>query len=124
MTVRAFYDELAPIYHLVYADWDASIARQGDALASLIGEHWPSTRSVLDVSVGIGTQALGLARRYAVTGSDVSPVAVARALHEAAQRGAPLTCLAADFRSLPLRAESVATLIACDNSLPHLESED
>jgi len=40
MSVQAFYDELAPLYHLVYEDWEASVARQGTALASLIGEHW------------------------------------------------------------------------------------
>ena len=42
MSVQAFYDELAPLYHLVYENWEASVARQGKALASLIGEHWAS----------------------------------------------------------------------------------
>jgi hypothetical protein len=40
MSVQAFYDELAPLYHLVYENWEASVAQQGKALASLIGEHW------------------------------------------------------------------------------------
>ncbi len=39
MSVRAFYDDLAPRYHLVYEDWETSVARQGGALASLIAEH-------------------------------------------------------------------------------------
>ena len=61
MSVQAFYDELAPLYHLVYENWEASVARQGKALASLIGEHWGAgARTVLDAAVGIGTQALGL----------------------------------------------------------------
>ena len=58
MSVRAFYDELAPVYHLVSEDWEASVARQGTALASLISEHWGAgARTVLDAAVGIGTQA-------------------------------------------------------------------
>jgi len=40
MSVRAFYDELAPLYHLVYDDWETSVARQDATLASLIAEHW------------------------------------------------------------------------------------
>ena len=39
MSAQAFYDELAPLYHLVYEDWEASVAQQGTALASLISEH-------------------------------------------------------------------------------------
>ena len=39
MSVQAFYDEFAPRYHLVYENWEASVARQGTALASLIREH-------------------------------------------------------------------------------------
>ena len=74
MSVQAFYDELAPLYHLVYENWEASVARQGTALASLIGEHWGTgARTVLDAAVGIGTQALGLlALGFQVTGSDLS----------------------------------------------------
>jgi hypothetical protein len=39
-SVGTFYDRLAPLYHLIYEDWEASVTRQGVALASLIGEHW------------------------------------------------------------------------------------
>jgi len=124
MSVQAFYDELAPLYHLVYENWEASVARQGRALASLIGEHWGTgARTVLDAAVGIGTQALGLlALGFHVTGSDLSRVAVNRALREAAARHLPLTCLVADFRALPVRTASVDVVVICDNSLPHLET--
>ena len=124
MSVQAFYDELAPLYHLVYENWEASVARQGTALASLIGEHWgPGARSVLDASVGIGTQALGLlALGFRVTGSDLSRAAVDRARREAAARRLRLTCVVADFRALPVRSASVDAIIVCDNSLPHLET--
>lgn len=124
MSVQAFYGELAPLYHLVYENWEASVARQGTALASLIGEHWGAgARTVLDAAVGIGTQALGLlALGFRVTGSDLSHAAVNRAQREAAARHLPLSCVVADFRALPLRAASVDVVIVCDNSLPHLET--
>jgi ubiquinone/menaquinone biosynthesis C-methylase UbiE len=124
MSVQAFYGELAPLYHLVYENWEASVAWQGTALASLIGEHWGAgARTVLDAAVGIGTQALGLlALGFRVTGSDLSQAAVNRAQREAAARRLPLSCVVADFRALPLRAASVDVVIVCDNSLPHLET--
>lgn len=124
MSVRAFYDELAPLYHLVYENWEATVARQGTALASLIGEHWGAgARTVLDAAVGIGTQALGLlALGFRVTGSDVSRVAVERARREAGGRHLPLPCVVADFRALPVRDASVDVVIVCDNALPHLET--
>ena len=125
MSVQAFYDGLAPLYHLVYENWDAAVGRQGNRLASVIGEHWGGgTRSVLDAAVGIGTQAIGLlGLGFRVIGADLSPGAVARATREAAQRRATLPCLVADFRALPVRAESVDVVLVCDNALPHLETE-
>ena len=124
MSVPAFYGELAPLYHLVYENWEASVARQGTALASLIGEHWGAgARTVLDAAVGIGTQALGLlALGFRVTGSDLSCAAVDRAQREAAARRLPLSCVVADFRALPFRTAGVDVVIVCDNSLPHLET--
>jgi len=103
VTVQAFYDRLAPLYHLVYEDWQASVGRQGEMLASLIAEHWgPGAHTVLDAALGIGTQALGLlANGFRVTGSDISVGAVARARREAAVRRLPLVSLVADFRALP-----------------------
>ena len=124
MSVQRFYDELAPLYHLVYENWEASVARQGTALASLINEHWGAgARTVLDAAVGIGTQALGLlALGLRVTGSDLSHAAVTRAQREAAARQLPLSCLVADFRALPIQTASVDVVVVCDNSLPHLET--
>src|SRR5262245_6472676 len=124
MSVQRFYDELAPLYHLVYENWETSITRQGAALASLIGEHWgPDARTVLDAAVGIGTQALGLlAHGFRVIGSDLSRAAVSRAQREAAARHVPLTSVVADFRALPFRAASFDVVVVCDNSLPHLET--
>jgi SAM-dependent methyltransferase len=124
MSVQAFYDELAPLYHLVFENWEATVARQGTALASLIREHWGAgARTVHDAAVGIGTQALGLlALGFRVTGSDLSYAAVNRAQREAAARHLPLACLVADFRALPVRSAGVDVVIVCDNALPHLET--
>lgn len=60
---QAFYDRLAPYYHLLYPDWDASIARQSQGLATVLQEFGiaPGAR-VLDAACGIGTQTIGLAR--------------------------------------------------------------
>jgi ubiquinone/menaquinone biosynthesis C-methylase UbiE len=124
MSVQAFYDRLAPLYHLIFEDWEATVAWQGRVLASLIGEHWGAgARTVLDAAVGIGTQALGLVGRgFRVTGSDLSHAAVNRARREAAARHLPLSCVVADFRALPLRAACADVVIVCDNALPHLET--
>jgi SAM-dependent methyltransferase len=124
MSVAAFYDALAPLYHLVYEDWEATVGVQGAALTTLIGREWgPDARAVLDAAVGIGTQALGLLTRgFRVIGSDISPGAVDRARREAAHRGLALAGLVADFRALPVRSASVDVVLVCDNALPHLET--
>ena len=60
--VLKFYDDFAPLYHLIYPDWEESISRQGSALDGVIREVWgDGVSSVLDVACGIGTQSLGLA---------------------------------------------------------------
>jgi SAM-dependent methyltransferase len=125
MTVQSFYDEFAARYHLVYQDWNASIARQGDALDWLLREHFPDARIILDVAVGIGTQALGLgALGYRVIGSDLSFHAVRRAAAEASQREVTLPLYVADFQRLPVRAGNADVIVCCDNALPHLPSVD
>ncbi|MEV5975066.1 class I SAM-dependent methyltransferase [Streptomyces sp. NPDC051921] len=120
-SVAHFYDELADDYHVIYADWDASVRRQGEALDALIGQD---RAVVLDCSCGIGTQAIGLALRgHRVTGTDLSPRAAARAGREAARRGVSLGTAAADMRRLPFPDGRFDTVICADNSLPHLLTE-
>ena len=114
---RRFYDDLAATYHLIFGDWDASIARQASALSPLFA---PGSR-VLDCACGIGTQALGLAALgHPVTGSDLSPVAVARAAREAVARSLALPVVAADMRALPFASGSFDVVLAVDNAVPHL----
>jgi SAM-dependent methyltransferase len=126
LEVDAFYDALAPWYHLVYPDWEVSVGRQGRALASLLTSEWGSAvHRVLDAAVGIGTQALGLAGLgFRVMGSDVSFAAVQRASEEAARRGLRLSCVVGDVRALPVRSATFDIVLACDNALPHLLSEE
>lgn len=126
LEIGNFYDALAPWYHLVYQDWEATIGRQGRALSSLVASEWGSPpHRVLDAAVGIGTQALGLAAQgFRVTGSDISLSAVQRAGEEAGRRGLRLSCLVGDVRALPVRSTTFDIVLACDNALPHLLSED
>ncbi|MFE3035170.1 class I SAM-dependent methyltransferase [Streptomyces canus] len=117
-STRDFYDSLAPDYHRIFADWDASIARQASSLGALVG---PGPHRVLDCSCGIGTQAIGLALAgHQVVGSDLSPVAATRAAAEAAARGARLPTAAADMRRLPFVSSAFDVVVCADNSLAHL----
>ncbi|MFG2459927.1 class I SAM-dependent methyltransferase [Streptomyces sp. NPDC048523] len=117
-SARDFYDSLAPDYHRIFADWDTSMARQAAVLGALLG---PGPHRVLDCSCGIGTQAIGLALAgHRVVGSDLSPVAAARAGAEAAARGARLPTAAADMRRLPFVPSVFDVVVCADNSLAHL----
>jgi ubiquinone/menaquinone biosynthesis C-methylase UbiE len=84
----SFYDKLAPYYHLLYGDWEASIARQGAALARLLESRGVRVgEAVLDAACGIGTQTIGLLENaYAVTASDCSPGAIERLKRELLKR--------------------------------------
>jgi SAM-dependent methyltransferase len=127
MNPTAFYDDLAEWYHLIYADWEQSIQRQGEVLHGLIVESLgEGSWSVLDVSCGIGTQALGLAARgHAVTGSDLSPGAIARAGREAQKRGLAVSFSVADMRACDRQhpGRTFDVVLSADNSVPHLLTE-
>ncbi len=81
---------------------------------------------MLDVACGIGTQSIGLARKgFAVTGSDLSAGAVERAKVEARQRGYVIDLSVCDMRAAHDRHGRESDVeIACDNSIPHLLSDD
>jgi len=117
-----FYDQLTDFYDLIYGDWDASIAKQGDQLSTLISKNWAGSHSVLDASCGIGTQSLALSRLgYLVTGSDISEAEVRRAHQEARKRDLDIRFSVCDMRNLKsVHEPSFDTVISCDNSIAHL----
>jgi len=122
VSATEFYDGLAPDYHLVYADrWDEAVEGQGAALDRLIRDARPHARDVLDCSCGIGTQAIGLARRgYRVHGTDVSERSIERARAEARRLGADVSFGITDFRDLGSVSGDFDVVLSCDNALPHL----
>lgn len=124
--VVAFYDGLANDYHLVYGDrWDEAVDRQAAVLEGLIRAHNRSAIDVLDCACGIGTQAIGLAKRgYHVVGSDISQPALARAEIEAARHGVNVAFIRADFRDLSDIDQRFDVVLCCDNALPHLLDDD
>nr|WP_280879902.1 class I SAM-dependent methyltransferase [Streptomyces pseudovenezuelae] len=121
-SVRDFYDALAPDYHRIFGDWDASMAHQATVLDALVrGRLGSGPHRVLDCACGIGTQAIGLARAgHRVVGSDLSPVAAARAAAEGAARGARLRVAVADMRRPPFAPAAFDVVLCADNALPHL----
>ena len=126
-SVLEFYEELASEYHLIYEDWDKSIQRQAGVLDRVIQDHLRAPpSSVLDCSCGIGTQAIGLALLgYKVHATDLSPKAVQRAQEEARRLGTEVTFGVTDFRALKDKVEGIFdVVISCDNSLPHLLSDE
>ncbi|HEY1895233.1 MAG TPA: methyltransferase domain-containing protein [Terracidiphilus sp.] len=125
-SILDFYDSLAPYYHLIFEDWDKSIERQGAILNSLLeAQLGAGERKILDCACGIGTQAIGLARRgHQVVGSDLSVAAVERARREAAGRGLHISFLVSDMTSLAeIEERDFDVVLALDNALPHLAPE-
>ena len=122
-----FYNDLAPYYHLILEDWDGAVRWQAEVLDTLIARLvGPGSKRILDATCGIGTQAIGLALKgHAVTASDLSRQAVARARQEAARLGAELEPAVADMRELDRQFEGRAfdLVVSLDNALPHLETD-
>lgn len=121
----SFYDQLAPYYHLLYGDWEGAVDRQGAALSGLLQECGvESGAPVLDAASGIGTETIGLLRNgYRVTASDLSPGAIERLQLELSRQKLHADVRIDDLRTLAhVAPASMAAVIACDNSIPHLLS--
>lgn len=125
------YDDIASLYHLIYPNWNEAIAQQGAALNGVIGtlvgaaprsRSVGSAKSILDVSCGIGTQALGLAALgHNLTASDLSAAAVDRAQAESLARGLDIRFKVADMRQcVQTHGSGFDVVLSADNSLPHL----
>ncbi|WP_286828183.1 MULTISPECIES: class I SAM-dependent methyltransferase [Kordiimonas] len=126
MTTNDFYDPMAPFYHLIHGDWEASITRQSKALDQIIKDTWGRAETVLDVTCGIGTQALGLAGLgYDVTASDLSSTAVERAKAEAEKRGLSIDFSVADMCKVhEAHQDKFDIVMSADNAVTHLLSEE
>ncbi len=122
------YDDITSLYHLIYEDWDATIAIQSGQLASILRSEWSIEpgASILDVSCGIGTQAIGLAGLgFQVTGSDLSAQQIIRAHAESQQRGVNLDLSVCDMRQVNgHHHRQFDAVISGDNSVTHLLSDD
>lgn len=120
---QSFYDGFAADYHLIFYDWEAASERQGGEIEALLQDTLgDGPYALLDCACGIGTQALGLAQRgHTVTGTDISPKSVERAVREAARLGVTARFAPADMRVLAdVLDDTYDAVIAFDNALPHL----
>ncbi|MEM6253597.1 MAG: class I SAM-dependent methyltransferase [Cyanobacteria bacterium P01_D01_bin.156] len=125
--MKDFYDRLAPFYHIIYKDWNTTVETQATQLSNIIHEYWgEQVQNILDVSCGIGTQALGLASKgYNVTASDLSPKEIERAKEEAQLRNLNIHFSECDMREAYSHHQSeFDVVISCDNSIPHLLSDE
>ena len=118
-----FYDHLAEQYDTLFSDWNAAVREQADILSRLFRKNgFGADARILDCACGIGTQAIGLAAKgYCVTASDISDAEIAEAKTRAAQNGAAIRFVHADFRALEQTfPEQFDIVIAMDNALPHM----
>jgi SAM-dependent methyltransferase len=130
MSTAQFYDDLTDYYDLIYADWEKSMVRQGRAIAEMLDRMFPAAEKrslrVLDVSAGIGTQALPLAEMgYQVTARDLSPGAIRRLSREASARRLKIDAAPCDMRSISGSVEGpFDVIISFDNCIPHLQNDE
>ena len=125
--IEVYYNQLAPYYKFIYADWEKSLRSQAAALNSVIREYFGDQIStVLDAACGIGTQCIGLAELgYKVTGSDLSSGAIKLAKEEAQTRDLPIDFSVVDMRQVwEYHQRQFDIVLACDNSIPHLLNEE
>lgn len=126
-TIETYYNQLAPYYKFMLQNWDASVIRQATQLDGVVQEFFgPQARRILDCACGIGTQSIGLAQLgYTVTASDISSEELAIAQAEAVKRGLQIALSVADMRQLADHyPKPFDVVIACDNAIPHLLSDD
>lgn len=122
-----FYDQLAPFYHLIYEDWETTIAAHAADLSQIIRAEWGTAAdAILDAACGVGTQSLGLAARgFQVTASDLSPGAVERARSEAEARGLDISFSVCDMQELYDHHGGGFDVVLCaGNAIPHLLSDE
>lgn len=117
-TAREAYDDLAPAYDLLTADYPYD--RWLAALEALAREHGLSGHAVLDVACGTGKSFLPLlARGWRVVGCDISPAMLAHA----AGKAPGVRLVRADMRELA-RLGSFDLVTCLDDALNYLLEAD
>ena len=125
--IESYYNQLAPFYRYLFQDWEKSVVSHAQVLDGVIREFFgPQARRILDAACGIGTQSIGLAQLgYQVAASDISATELDLAMQEATKRSLNLKFVLADMRRLAQIHQDVFDIvIACDNAIPHLLSEE
>ena len=125
--IESYYNQLAPFYRYLFHDWEKSVVWHAEVLDRVIREFFgPQVRHILDAACGIGTQTIGLAQLdYQVVASDISATELELAQREATKRSLNLKFVLADMRKLKHVHQGVFDIVmACDNAIPHLLSEE
>ena len=125
--VQTFYDDIASQYDKLFLDWESTTKEQAVILNKIFTDNgFDHTAHILDCACGIGTQAIGLAGLgYNVTASDISDGELAEAKKRADENGVGIQFEHADFCALSdTFKEQFDIIIAMDNALPHMLSED
>lgn len=125
---ESFYDDLSDYYHLIFSPWkwDDNINKQADILDNIIKKYLKNTKTILDCSCWIWTQAIWLSKKwYILSATDISEKAINRAKDEAKNRNLDINFWVADIRNLENQVNwTFDTIISCDNSIPHLLTYD
>ncbi len=124
--IQKFYDDMASQYDKLFLDWSKTTEEQAVFLDGLFREKsFDCSATVLDCACGIGTQAIGLARKgYCVTASDISEGELSEARERAKKNQVNIRFERSDFRSLSdALDEKFDIVIAMDNALPHMLTE-
>ena len=107
------YTHFARVYDRLMADVDYPLwARKYDALLALFGLR--AGDSVLECACGTGSLSLPLARRYALTGLDLSEDMLAIARQKTQAQGVDIPFVQGDMRRPPLSGPFQAVLATCD----------
>lgn len=127
MGTAEFYEHLADLYDVIYADWDAARARQNRALHrgfQLAGLEPPLR--VLDAASGIGTQTIPLLHDgHDVVARDLSGRAIQRLKRDAAEAGLEVDAAACSMTTVSRSVRGAFdAVIAMDNAIPHILSDD
>ena len=127
-SVTTFYDNLADAYRYIFADWNASVRRQGTIIKGILEAHGflPANHTLYDCTCGIGTQVFGLAEYgWKIHGTDISPQAIAKAeeySNEFDMIHTP-TFAVADLLKPSSNPSLYDVVLSLDNAVPHFMTD-